>query len=132
MSSSGGTSSFGVMVSVMESFEGSSSGSFVIEVSSVRKLYALCQLGFVSDLSCKDDAPENGEHCCALLRNSLGMNMLSCQHWYTVSTSSAPPLVEDGDKMHCNLQQESQFECEIQKNRTGVGDRLGLPRLAVV
>lgn len=84
MSFSGGRRSFGVMVSVMESFEGSSPGRFLIEVSSVCKLYDLRQLGFVSGRNEIDDTPEHREHCSALLRDSLEASMLSRQHRYII------------------------------------------------
>jgi len=80
MSSSGGTSCFGVMVSVMESLEGSSPGKFLIEASSVFRLYDRRQVGWDSGLSEIDNIPERREHGVTLLRNILGRSMLSRQH----------------------------------------------------
>jgi hypothetical protein len=84
MSSSGGTRFFGVVVLVMESFEGSRPGRCLIEASSVFRLYHLEQLGFMGAGNEKeiDDVPERRKICSALLvQNSLGGDMLSGAAW---------------------------------------------------
>lgn len=74
--SSGGTSSFGVIVAVTESFEGSRPGSFLIEVSSFCKLYDLRQLRFASGLKGIDGTPERLAQCFALLRKPIEPSIL--------------------------------------------------------
>lgn len=97
MSSSGGTSSFGVMVSVIESFEGSSPERLLIELSAVCKLYALWQAGFATNLDRQDDVFECAMHSCALLRRSLGISMLSRRHQNTARKLSALPRFRSSD-----------------------------------
>jgi hypothetical protein len=83
-SSSGGTRLFGVMVLVMESFEGSRPGRCLNEVSSVFKLYHLGQLAFMGAVKVKeiDNAPDRRKVCSMLpVRNSFGVNMLSRAAW---------------------------------------------------
>ena len=85
------------MVSVMESFEGSSPGRLLIEASSVCKLYRLRQLGLLSGLDSVEHTPEGQDHCCALLRNSLQTSMLRWRHRYTILKSSACTVLDDRD-----------------------------------
>ena len=78
-SSSGGTRLFGVVVLVMESFEGSRPGRCLLEVSSVFKLYHLGQLVFMDAENEEeiDDVPGRRKIGSMLLvRNSFGEDML--------------------------------------------------------
>lgn len=82
MSSCGGTSSFGVIVSVTVSFEESSAGRLLIEASSVCKLYDLRQLGLVSGLQRSDKTAEGREHCFVLPSDSLETSISTWSHRY--------------------------------------------------
>jgi hypothetical protein len=104
-SSSGGTSSFGVMVSVTESFEGSRLGSFLIEASSVCKLYDLRQLGFASSLNGVDGTPKRPRHCFAPTHNTFEPSMLSRPLRYRSQKARVYQSLEMDMVTPCNMTQ---------------------------